>query len=229
MDEEVLVRTRLALHAVAELVLAGPQYRRSASIRLRVTPGGFGTVGEPDLRVAGAFLVVGGGGEPGGDRLPIDGRTCAELAAAAGVAASALRDVYSGGPPLGADDKLHVDASAAAVLADAFGRGEAGLREFAPDAARVLWPEHFDVGITVDEVNYGVSPGDTLLPEPYAYVGPWQPLTGEFWNFPFGAARPVAQLADVAAFFREGRARVLEARTRPVDAARPVEDVESPP
>ena len=39
----------------------------------------------------------------------------------------------------------------------------------------VLWPEHFDVGITLDKVNYGVSPGDDDIPEPYAYVGPWTP------------------------------------------------------
>ena len=38
---------------------------------------------------------------------------------------------------------------------------------------RVLWPEHFDVGIDANEVNYGVSPGDASCPEPYAYVGPW--------------------------------------------------------
>jgi len=236
VDGDVLVRTRLALHGVAELVLAGPQYRRSEDIRLRVTPGGFGTVAEPDLLVGGAFLVVraaglgraggvGGAGRAGGagvggaagaagERLPIDGRTCAELAAAAGVSASALRDVYHGGSNIGVDDILHVDADAAALLADGFGRGDAALRDLAPDVEPVLWPEHFDVAITVDEVNYGVSPGDANLPEPYAYVGPWQPLTGEFWNFPFGAARPISQLADVAAFFREGRARVA-------DAARP--------
>jgi hypothetical protein len=67
----------------------------------------------------------------------------------------------------------------------------------------VLWPEHFDVAVTLDEVNYGVSLGDGYLPEPYAYVGPWQPRTGEFWNAPFGAAKPLTGM-DVEDFFRTG-------------------------
>jgi hypothetical protein len=72
----------------------------------------------------------------------------------------------------------------------------------------VLWPEHFDVGISLDGVDYGVSPGDDAYPEPYAYVGPRTPQTGDFWNAPFGAARPLAELSDVAAvteFFATGR------------------------
>jgi len=71
----------------------------------------------------------------------------------------------------------------------------------------VLWPEHFDLAITVDEVNYGVSPGDAAHPQPYAYVGPWTPRTGEFWNAPFGALRPHTDIptADaLAAWFAEG-------------------------
>jgi hypothetical protein len=50
-----------------------------------------------------------------------------------------------------------------------------------------------------------VSPGDEVIPEPYAYVGPWTPQTGEFWNTSFGAARPLAELTDVLAFFQQGR------------------------
>jgi hypothetical protein len=42
-----LAATRRSLHGVAELVMAGPQFRRSRSIQLRVVPGGFGTVAEP--------------------------------------------------------------------------------------------------------------------------------------------------------------------------------------
>ncbi len=74
----------------------------------------------------------------------------------------------------------------------------------------MLWPEHFDVGISVNEVNYGISPGDGYLDEPYAYVGPWQRRQGTFWNAPFGAARPIAELSDVdavVAFLAEGRDR----------------------
>jgi hypothetical protein len=68
MDQQTLGRTRRALHGVAELVLAGPQYTESREIRLRVTPGGFGTVTTPDLRVAGLELVSTTG------RVPLAGR-----------------------------------------------------------------------------------------------------------------------------------------------------------
>jgi hypothetical protein len=40
-----LVLTRQSLHGVAELVLAGPQYRQSGTIRLRAVPGGFAPAG----------------------------------------------------------------------------------------------------------------------------------------------------------------------------------------
>ena len=42
-------------------------------------------------------------------------------------------------------------------------------------AAVQLWPEHFDLATTIDEVNYGGSPGDDGHPLPYLYVGPWTP------------------------------------------------------
>jgi hypothetical protein len=106
------------------------------------------------------------------------------------------------------DEPVHVDPAAAAVLADCYAAGDGALRRLFPDLEPVLWPEHFDLGVTSDEVNYGVSPGDGYLPEPYAYVGPWQPRTGEFWNAPFGAARRLADLAGadgLFAFFGEGR------------------------
>jgi glucose 1-dehydrogenase len=35
----------------------------------------------------------------------------------------------------------------------------------------VLWPEHLDLAVTVDAVNYGVSPGDDAVPAPYLYGG----------------------------------------------------------
>ena len=54
-----------------------------------------------------------------------------------------------------------------------------------------------------------MSPGDSGHPLPYAYVGPWTPREGEFWNASFGAVRTAEQLPDadaVAAFFAAGRA-----------------------
>ena len=84
----------------------------------------------------------------------------------------------------------------------------------------MLWPEHFDIGISVDEVNYGVSPGDAHIGEPYAYVGPWSPREGAFWNTPFGAARTLTELPDVvavSAFFHDGAQHAAEDPPRPDD------------
>src|SRR4029079_4267670 len=92
------------------------------------------------------------------------------------------------------------------VVTEAFALGERALTAFAPDVTAVLWPEHFDLAITLADGHYGVSPGDAEIPEPYAYVSPWDlsALSGGFWNVPFGAARPLARLADAHAFFEDG-------------------------
>ena len=60
----------------------------------------------------------------------------------------------------------------------------------------------------MDKVNYGVSPGDDDIPEPYAYVGPWTPRTGDFWNATIGATRLMTELPEAAvltSFFKTGR------------------------
>lgn len=202
IDTDLLVRSRLSLHGAAEMLLAGPQYEASGDIRLRCTPRGFGTVAEPDLRVDGDELVA------GSTRVRLSDRTYAGVAAAAGIAPRRLDDVYHDGPGLDVMERVEVDRRSALLLAEAFDAGDSALRSLAPDEEPVLWPEHFDIGIRVGETNYGVSAGDGFLPAPYAYVGPTKPQVGEFWNAPFGAARPVSQLrsaAGVLAFFREGR------------------------
>ena len=201
MDEHVLVTSRRSLHAVAEQVLAGPQYRATGSIKLKVLPGGFGQ-DEGPLQVQGSALVS------GTTRVPLSG-TLADLAAAVGVSAWAP-DIYGEHAEFAPGEELAVDPAAAELLERWFAIGDAALRELAPDVERVLWPEHFDVGIQLDEVNYGASPGDATHPRPYAYVGPWTPREGEFWNAPFGALRYADELPDaaaVAAFFAEGRRR----------------------
>ena len=202
MDEQVIVATRRSLHAVAERLLAGPQYREHGTIRLRVTPGGFGQVAGP-LRVEGAELVHDGGG-----RVPLTG-SVAEVGRAADVEPGAPADLYHDHADLGPDDHLAVDPAAAELLATWFARGDRALRTLAPEVTPVLWPEHFDLGIQLDEVNYGVSPGDVGYPRPYAYVGPWTPREGAFWNAPFGAVRLADEMPDteaITAFFADGRA-----------------------
>jgi hypothetical protein len=206
-----LARTRTALHGVAELLLAGPQYAVSNTVRLRVVPGGFATVAEPDLRVEGTELVGAHG------RQSLSG-SYAEVATAVGLTTRPLDDVYHDGVDVSADHLIELDPDHVTTLLEAFAVGDAALRAFAPDEVPVLWPEHFDIAITHDDVNYGVSPGDATQSEPYAYVGPWVQRSGPFWNQPFGAAHPLAALGGVdgvVAFFREGTERA---------AADPVEE-----
>ena len=201
MDEHVVVVTRHSLHAVAERLLAGPQYREHGEIRLQVTPGGFGQFAGP-LRVEGTEIV-------GGDRRVRLRGTVAEVAAALGVEAGEPADLYAEHAELGADEELAVDPAAAGLLLGWFARGDRALRELAPGEEPILWPEHFDLGIAVGEVPYGVSPGDSGHPQPYAYVGPWTRREGEFWNAPFGALRAAEELPGaeaVTAFFTAGRA-----------------------
>lgn len=201
-DEQASTRSLRTLHGLAELLLAGPQFEKSGTIRLRVAQGGFATVNAPDLRVEGGDLVV------GELRLAVHGQTYAALADAAGLRATPLDEVYSGGPGIRAEEVCALDDEATGLIHDAFRIGDQALRSFAPGAEPTLWPEHFDVAITTDGVNYGVSPGDGYLPEPYAYVGPHQQREGAFWNAPFGASRTLRELGGaqaVEAFFREGR------------------------
>ncbi|MFJ7246718.1 hypothetical protein ACIQWA_18990 [Kitasatospora sp. NPDC098652] len=202
MDGETVARTPRSLHAVAELVLAGPQYRASGTIRLRACPGGFGTVAEPWLRVVGAELVG------RGRAVSLERTSCVALGAALGLGVGAPEGVYRDGPGVAADRPIEVDPAAARWLAHCFALGEAALRGLFPEAEPVIRPEHFDIGVTVGAVNYGLSPGDAFLAEPYAYVGPHELRQGEFWNAPFGAARPVRELGGAGglmAFLEQGR------------------------
>jgi hypothetical protein len=196
-----LTNTRRGLHAVSELLIAGPQYEATGDIRLVAVPGGFGGRTDTAVRVTGTELVT-----PNGS-FPLRG-TLSEIARAASITPRPLRDVYSDGPDLSPDEPLEVSAAAARVLLPAFGAGDAALRALAPNEEPILWPEHFDIAITFGEVNYGVSPGDSLIGEPYAYVGPWKVPVGPFWNQPFGAARVLSELPtadDILRFFVAGR------------------------
>ena len=205
--DPTLVATRRALHGVAELVLAGPQHAAMDTVRLRVVPGGLATsVSEPPTRLVGNRV------ERADASTSIDGSTPRELAAALGLVAGTLDHVYRDGSGVGLDETLHVDDDAVAALVHAWSLGDEALRLLDPAQAPVLWPEHFDVGISLAEVNYGVSPGDTTIPVPYAYVGPWQvPAADDFWDQPFGAARLISDLSGVDAvhaFLEEGRQRL---------------------
>lgn len=198
----VVVSTRQSWHQVAEWLLAGPQHRELGTIRLQVVPGGFATR-DGSLRVDRDALVL-----SDGRRITLRG-TLAEIAADAGISGGAPEGLYTDSSDPSPDSVVSVDAAAAEALGAWLERGDAALRAFAPEEPPVLWPEHFDLGIALAEVNYGISPGDGYESAPYAYVGPWAPRDGAFWNAPFGAAKTWRELTDQASverFFADGQA-----------------------
>jgi hypothetical protein len=178
-----LVRTREALHAIAEQVLAPARVRETGSeIALEATPGGFGTPAFPAgdrLLVQGAELVV-EAADGGEHRAPITSlRAAARLA---GLEADELPG-----------DALDVGPRAAEFLGAFYTFADAQLRNLRADAEDPspihLWPEHFDLAFDAgDEADgrratYGASPGDEKHPEPYLYVAPWRtPAPSVIWN-----------------------------------------------
>ena len=207
--DDVYVDTRRQLRGVAESLIAGPQHRASGTIRLAVRPDGFTGVSIP-IAVHGTDLVF-----PTGS-VPLVGPVSA-IAAEADIAPGPPEGVYDIVDPLGPDTVLDLDAAAAEWIYRSHYAGGHALKQVLPEQHPVLWPEHFDVAATEDEVNYGVSAGDDYHALPYAYVGPWTPRTGSFWNAPFGAVRAldpghdVDELAaDIVAFLTESRTRLSE-------------------
>ena len=206
MGHDELAVTRRSLHGVAELVLAGPQYLATGRLRLGVVAGGFATTLIPRLRVDGCQVV-------GAERaaVTIGGRTPRALGSELGVTAGRPEGAYDGGSGVDPDEPLDLDADLAEVILGVLMLGHEALVAFAAGETPVLWPEHFDVAIRVHDMNFGVSPGDVFLAEPYAYVGVASPPAGDtFWNAPFGAAVPLRELSAVPAvsgFFTEGRER----------------------
>lgn len=206
MDEQAqrtYVATRRQLRGVAESLIAGPQYRAAGTIRLAVRADGFVGVELP-LAVHGTEFCWQDGAAP------LQGRA-ADLASAADVTFGPPDGVYAIVDPLAADAVLDVDPVAAELVHRCLYAGGYALKQVLQEQHPVLWPEHFDVAVTENEVNYGVSAGDDFHPLPYVYVSPWTARTGEFWNAPFGAYRPlnighdVDELAvDIVAFLNEG-------------------------
>jgi hypothetical protein len=216
-----LVETRTSWHRVAEHVLAAAQFADAGTIRLRVWPGGIATVrgvAGRQLAVVGDALVV---VEPDGSRRSAPLTTVGDAAAFAGVTPG-LRGTYAPATSDDPEEPLQVDTRAAQALADWYALGDAALRRFAEVLDRpqdpVLWPEHLDVGITVNEINYGCSPGDATFDDPYLYVGPHDgpPVRDDFWNAPFGAAVTadrIRRVDDAVDFFEQGRQLTDRSRT----------------
>lgn len=197
--DDVYVDTRRQLHGAAESLIAGPQYRRDGTIRLIVTSSGFAGSVLP-VSVVGTELVWLDG------RAPLTGRI-ADVAEVAGLDAGPPSGVYESSQPMAAGAPFDLDSDSIARVQHALIVGNNALIAFAGQQP-VLWSEHFDVAVTVDEVNYGVSPGDSYHPLPYAYVGPYTSRTGPFWNAPFGASLPLRSRDHpdrLIAFFNQGK------------------------
>ncbi|WP_322749586.1 MULTISPECIES: hypothetical protein [unclassified Frankia] len=215
-------QTRTSLHTLAEHVLAASRYRATGRIGLVVRPGGFGTPPfGPDHRtvsVEGCELVVRANGEIG----RTDITTLRSAGQAAGIEPGAPSAVYTPATSLDLDAPLVVDPTAAQLIADWYALADEALRRFTaeidPDAPSpiTLWPEHLDVALAASGVNYGASPGDDYVNDPYLYVGPpslptTPPDPDGFWNQPFGASlswEKAHSVDQAVEFFRAGHQRL---------------------
>jgi hypothetical protein len=205
------VRTREAVHALAEHVLCAVRYAAVGRIGLSPASDGIVTPAFDDRVVGlrGLELVDSG---PGGDRRsPVT--TLQDAGRFFGVEPVA--------PPLWTptttpdlDAPLAIDADAAGALAAWFTLVAGALTKVDQNAAPTLWPEHLDLALTVGEVTYGGSPGDAEHDQPYLYALPPAPVPDgdrSFWNEPFGAAITydrVRTAHDAAAFFADAATRI---------------------
>ena len=199
MDEQVLMRDP-ASRCTGSPSCSSPDRstRHTARSGCGSTPGGFGGVAAP-VRVEGADLVW----------------------EAAGAARRHLSGARRGGglersaPDLYADDSASTRTTrwpstrtplvGCSAGSRARRRGAAGVRagRGAGALARALRPRPAPGRGELRRLARRRGHG-----APYAYVGPWTPRTGEFWNASFGALRPADTLPDAAAvqgFFTDGR------------------------
>ncbi len=207
-DLDAFVATRDALHRVAEHVLAKARYLDDREIRLMAYIEGFSTPPMSDggrVRVAGTDVVV--DGRAGSRHAELT--TIGDAANFVGIEPGFPIDLYAPATAFDADEPLDLDRRSAEALAAWFEFTAETLAKFAaeivgaPVSPLILWPEHFDQAFATEDddtsmrANYGASPGDAGHPEPYLYVGPWEPVAGnEYWNAAHfnGAVLPLSSL-----------------------------------
>ncbi len=204
--------TRESLHLVAARVLGAARFSAVGRMGLIVVPGGFGTPEFDGHRL----LVVDGMLSDGNRREPITNLldACAFAGIDPSIAPHPVLDL-----PSDPAAPLTVDLDAARVLALWLAVCQQLLESVLtrsdpadePSAIQ-LWPEHFDLALESGppglRANYGGSPGDAAIDDPYLYVGPHDHRQGPFWNAPFGAALTYEEIrrgADPDAFLRQGR------------------------
>jgi len=220
---------RLEIQRVATHVLARARFVATGRFGLRVTPTGIGTPAfGPDgdiLRISGDHVVRERQRDGVGraETLSVAGRSLGELAAFVDVDVAEPLDVGQGTVPIGdVSAPISIQPEAFVSLLSWFRLGATVLDLVLPSVSEPsviqLWPEHFDVGfdaaVALGRVNLGASAGDADHPEPYLYLGPWgveRPGDSRYWNAPFGARLPHAELRAAehpvdaaAAFFRRG-------------------------
>lgn len=220
-----LVTTRESLHRVAEHVLSAARKRATGhEIGLLAGPGGVRT---PPLDEAGRVLALIGADIAVVDG--VDGDVIRRTPLTTVRAAADFVGVQPGFPwtkhppatPFTPDERLSVDPRAAQDLAGWFDLGDRALALLAAQIApggevrAQIYPEHFDLAISVDQVNYGASPGDENIPLPHLYVGPHQgpPTRDGYWNASFGAYLTMPDVTspeDALTFFRAGRDRLSD-------------------
>jgi hypothetical protein len=203
------VDTRIALHQLARFVLGEELEGTTDLVTLRAAPGGFG---QPErlvervqrrLRVDGTSLVLQHG----------EHETWTDITTV--TAACQLADIAVRADVPAPDAPLPVDAAHAATLAGFYAFVESALvelrRRHRDDDPTIpqLFPHHFDLAVTIAEVNVGGSPGDDEHDAPYLYVSPWARQPSTQWNEVWGASIPwtpdltVAQALD---FFESAHA-----------------------
>ena len=209
--------TRHALHALAEQVVAAAYFHATTHIGLRPTPRGFGTpmFGDRErVRVDGAVLVH----ERAGEERRAELTTLTDAARFVGIPLGAP-DVYTPATSFDPDAPLRVDHDAALALGDWYALGGALLHDLRtahdeePSTESQIWPEHFDLACELGSAdagaraNYGASPGDGSIPQPYLYVGPWDAArrTGMLAAYPFGAALTYEELRQAPEAGAAGR------------------------
>jgi hypothetical protein len=201
------VATRDSLHAVAEHVLAPFRHRADGHIGLAPAPGGFGTpplAGGVRAHVDGVELVHERPGASTRVRLTTVGAAAQFLGIEPGLPAG----IYTPATPFDPDAHLDVAGDGAHALATWLAFADSLLAELRSDYAghdatpATLWPEHFDLACEIGDAaagtraNYGASPGDGAIAEPYLYVGPWEASrrAGPLGTRPWGAAITYGEL-----------------------------------
>lgn len=226
---DAYVTSRTSWHMLAEHVVSKARWTETGKIGLRAVHGGFGTPHFGDdrqvfVKSSGVHHVQ------HGEEISTGFSTLRDAATLLNVAPGAPSEVFTASTACDLDQLLVVDAVSMQRLSEWFTFADNVLQtlrnEHANDNPSLvqLWPEHFDVAVdfanaaNTTRANYGASPGDAAIPEPYIYVGPWD-MTDKtddpFWNQPWGTALTYSALcaapdATVAAlsFYAHGATRL---------------------